>query len=61
MAHPDIQKQLKYYTLACQAARRGIEPGRSRREILKAQVEAKRWYLMYREYGGTKPLLWKVK
>lgn len=51
-----IQKQLKYYTLACQAAMQGLQPGLSRREILKAKVEAKRWHLMYQKYGGKEPL-----
>lgn len=53
-----IQKQLKYYTLATEAAMEGLKPGKSHREILKAKVEAKRWYKMYQTYGGKEPLLW---
>jgi hypothetical protein len=58
MRYVCIQKQLKYYTLACQAAMRGLQPGLRRREILKAKVEAKRWHLMYCKYGGQHPLQW---
>lgn len=58
MMSPCIQKQLKYYTLAAEAAMEGLKPGKSRREILKAKVEAQRWYKMYQKYGGKQPLEW---
>lgn len=58
MTNPCIQKQLKYHTLACQAAMRALEPGKSRREILNAMVETKRWYRMHQKYGGSAPLVW---
>jgi hypothetical protein len=53
-----VQKQLKYHALACQAAMRALEPGKSRREILAAMVETKRWYRMHQKYGGNAPLVW---
>jgi hypothetical protein len=56
--NPCVQKQLKYHTLACQAAKRALDPGKSRREILKAMVETKRWYRMHQKYGGNAPLEW---
>lgn len=58
MTHPCIQKQLKYHTMACLAAVRALEPGKTRREILKAMVEAQRWHRMHQKYGGNAPLAW---
>jgi hypothetical protein len=55
---PDIQKQLKYRTLAAQAAiegRRLAEAGK-RREALKHLREAEKNEAAWRAYGGKGPL-----
>lgn len=55
---PCIQQQLKCRTMAWQAAKRGLDLAAvgKRRDALKAQAEAERWYRLYRRYGGTGPL-----
>jgi hypothetical protein len=53
-----IQKQLKFHTLAREAALRGLKAADEgkRKEAIAAQVEAERYVRMYRKYGGTRPI-----
>lgn len=53
-----IMRQLEYHTLASQAAKRVLEAMEAEKlkDARKAQVEARRWYGMYKKHGGTKPL-----
>jgi len=55
---PDIQQQIKYRTLAAQAAIEGrklAEAGK-RREALKLLREAEKHESAYRDYGGKGPI-----
>lgn len=46
------------YEKAREAGLNGLKLAKQgkRREALKSQAEAERWYKLYRRYGGTKPL-----
>lgn len=53
-----IQQQLRCHIEARAAALRGLKHAEDgdRRQALKAQAEAERWYRLYQKYGGKGPL-----
>lgn len=55
---PDIQKQLKYHTLARTTLLRGLEASEKgdRREAMKAKVQAEEYARLYHKYGGKGPI-----